>query len=183
MLTHASHDDTSAAPLTHGEWLHEPPEELDAPDELALDAADPLAPVPRPPHTLVFGTQSWSFDPSAPATAVQVRPDAHAACAQLGAQYSSPPNWPHWEPAAQLESCRQGGQATGAPPDPEALELDAPFPDEVDTIAPPLPNEVARGSPIAPHARRSAAGAATKQTARKCFIVKLTSLSGTQGSP
>jgi hypothetical protein len=99
VVTHAWHDDTSLAPLAQGEWLHvPPPDELVAPDvlvptdelvELVLDVAG------GPPQTLVLGRQSRRFFPSAPATGVQVRPDAHAVVSQLGAQYWSPPNWPH----------------------------------------------------------------------------------------
>ena len=187
MVTQAAQPSVSLAPLAHGEWLHVPPldelEALEAVDELEaleeLDAGDPPAPVTGPPQTLVFGTQSWSFDPSAPATGVQVRPDPHAVCAQLGAQYWSPPNWPQKEPVAQSESCRQGGQAAAAPPapddavGPDELETDAPCPDVPplpDAVVPPLPidvDEVEPVPPFDPHARSSAAGATVRQTARK----------------
>jgi hypothetical protein len=89
VVTHTSHDDTSLAPAVQGEWLQVPLlDELEALEELEELVVDPPeAPVTGPPQTLVLGKQSLSFCPSASATGVQVRSDAQAVAAQLGAQY------------------------------------------------------------------------------------------------
>jgi hypothetical protein len=121
-------------------------------EELADVELDDVVPEP-PPHTLVLGTQSSSCEPFEPATIVHVRSDEHALAVaeQSGAQYWSPPNCPHFEPAAQSESIVHGGHAAAvSPPVPVAF--------------PPCP--------AAAQARKNAAGAATRRTARRYFIAK-----------
>jgi hypothetical protein len=64
---------------------------LDVDPELDVDVV--------PPHTLVFGTHAASCFPSASGTGVHVRSAVQIMVPpQIGAQYSSPPNWAHFQP-------------------------------------------------------------------------------------
>jgi hypothetical protein len=81
---------------------------------LPQDAPPGLPPPPPPPpwrrdpceaglspQTLVTGTHSFTWLPSASVTAVQARSGEQPWCAQSGAHHVSPPNWPHRDPEAQ----------------------------------------------------------------------------------
>jgi hypothetical protein len=135
------------------------------PPELLLVLLDVLVAV-EPPQTLVLGTQTCNWLPSASGSVVQVRSAPHGWPAeQSGAQYSSPPNWAQNEPLAQFESWMQGGQATAAPPAPLDDAVVVPV-----LVAPPcaevldVPDDMT--PPLDPHARSRASGAAPRATVR-----------------
>jgi hypothetical protein len=144
-----------------------PLDELVPLDELALGETDP-------PQTLVFGTQARIGAPSAPWSDVHVRPCGHDAAEQSGAQYWSPANCAHLDPAAQSAVWRQGAQAAGAAPVPPLDDVRPPVvpPCPVGPVVvwPPAESIVLDWSPPAAHAANARRGAPSSANARTDFM-------------